>query len=762
MPSLQDLRKILPKIGRLCSIPAGMMDRAYLEEPSSFVGRLYSFIKIRAIYIFLFIPASFLDMVSSGVIAIGAALGSLFSIDDAQNRLLNQQKKFATRFSENLFALLSIPFGVVSPKVGAFYFTPEQPHSHGVTAGGVYHHANDAVRLEPESIEAIQDLVREASAAGDKIIPVGAGRSQGKQFIPADGQRAFVIDLHKLNSIEVNARAKIARVGAGVRWADLQAMINQHKLALKVMQASNVFSVGGSIGTNIHGWDHRTGSLSNTIVSLDIINAQGELQTIYPDNPLFHHVVGGFGLYGIVVSAEISLTDNELLVEQGQAISPADYVRYFHEEVMPDDSQRMHLYRLSLDPDDLLGSGVAVSYVKQDNQKPLVTPNLSVEESKGSRFNRFMVNLARRFDFIRRIYWSQESARLINNNNPPQSTNEIMQPPIKAMFNPSVSEAEWLQEYFLPGDQLDAFLKNLGRLLMNNEVVLLNASVRFVKQHAESPLSYARDGDRFAVVLCFNQSLQKSEIIKCKKWLRESQALAVWHGGTYYLPYQHVSSPEDFAAAYPAAGDAQQYKNQVDPNHIFTSGFHQKYLSPQPDTVNPFKTMRSNPQFQNFLRAILSADRLSQLNTLLDDVLSYNDTHEEIYRELVSRLSELPSSITETLRRTLTQQLGTNPLCALGVPQLNEDSLRMAQMIQTLFNAVHGVAVSQELDNSRKFQPVIVPAQHQVIVVTDDEQASELEQDSRVEQAGLTTSLRHDSALNDDSAHYLIPGGPCR
>ncbi len=70
----------------------------------------------------------------------------------------------------------------------------------------------------------------------------------------------MTVDLSKLNTIEVDSNNKTVTLGAGAIWSDVQNILNTHALALKVMQASNVFSVGGSIGTNIHGWDHISGS----------------------------------------------------------------------------------------------------------------------------------------------------------------------------------------------------------------------------------------------------------------------------------------------------------------------------------------------------------------------------------------------------------------------------------------------------------------------------------------------------------------------
>lgn len=649
------INKLL-KLGYYNQLAALIIDKIYREQSTHFLGRSIHFFLARLAYLTLFIPLTLIDTLMSGLIATTYSVRTFFTSDEAQDDFLAQQKKYSMVFSKSLFALAASIIGLVSPKLVVLYFIPRKEEQKGVHAGGDYHHAQNAVIEEPESVEELQQIIKKAAIEGKKVIPKGAGFSQGKQFIPEGDEELIVIDLKKLNTVEIHSKEKEAIVGAGAIWSDIKLEANKFKLALKVMQASDVFSVGGSLGTNIHGWNIHDGMLSTVVSSITIINAQGELQTLTSKDPLFHHVIGGVGLYGIVVEATIRLTDNELLKEKGVEVAPEQYASYFRDEVQTDEKTHMHLYRLSLNPQNLLGSGVAVSYVKEED-KPPVKDLLSVEGKQGTRFERVFINLARHSTFIRKKYWEMERNRLLANDMPAMSVNRIMQPPIKAMFNSSVSESEWLQEFFLPETHLAEFLKQLGSLLSENEVGLLNASVRFVKQNKESPLSYAHDGDRFAVVLCFNQSLDELAIIKARKWMRKAQHLAIEQGGTYYLPYQHVSDPEDFKHAYPYIDEAIRMKEEVDPDHLFVNGFYQKYIAPQPDVPNYFKIMmaseESKAKCSGFLKNVLYRLDSDKFFPLLEDILKYNDTHEEIYKELVTRLPEIASNALSDFRNIL-------------------------------------------------------------------------------------------------------------
>lgn len=651
----------LPKWAQLTAIPASIIDQLYLNEKKGFWGFLWTFILIRAVYVGLFIPFAWIDLSASLVSAFYYGVLGLFTSDGLQDYNLSQQKKYASIYSKTFYSFLAIGLGIISPKLIAFYFTPEREKEDGISSGGKYHQNKDAKVVYPSDEAELITVLKNAKKNNQKIMPIGAGFSQGKQYLPDGSDDAVVIDMDNFNSIEINTREKTVTVGAGAIWSSIQAEANKHKLALKVMQASNVFSVGGSLSTNIHGWNIKEGSLSKIVQSIEVILPDGSQQTLTPSNDenkpgLFEHVIGGLGLFGIITKATLKLTDNELLQEKGTKVEPKDYVKYFHEKVQTSETTRMHLYRLSLDPNNLLGTGVAVSYEKTDQSLPLVTQNLQHEAPNGTRMNRVLVNFARRLAPIRRYYWNSEEARLLANDSPPLTTNDIMQPPINAMFNPSVSEAEWLQEYFLPGDSLDAFLSELGQLLMDNKVVLLNASVRFVPQCKNHPMSYAQSGDRFAVVLCFNQSLREEEVIKARKWIRQSQDITVKHGGSYYLPYQQVSSPETFNESYPQAREAYEFKKTIDPQETLSSGFYQKYMVPN-DKPNHFKIMMSSEEnkkaFAGFLEVVLQRVDSKPFFDLLSDILEYNDTHEEIYQELCKRLPEVMPGAIGSLKRIL-------------------------------------------------------------------------------------------------------------
>lgn len=467
----------------------------------------------------------------------------------------------------------------LSSDIVSQHFIPKETQPGMIAFNGKLYSVAADERI-PETIGDVQKIVMEASREGKKVAVVGAGMSQGKQALPpesAQGKRNIVLNLKKLKNISIDKTRRVATVRGPVTWGELQNEANQFGLAVQVMQASNVFSIPGSLSVNCHGWDHRTGPVGNTVRSITIVDAYGSVQKVYPHEDLFRCVLGGYGGFGVIVEAEIDLAKNDYLEEWGEEVAPQDYVDYFENTVQKDDNIDMHLYRLSLDPKNLLGTGIAVSYSKTGEDRKGPVRKLKDEPKRGKRFERIELHALRRFSWLRKFAWLYEKSNALTTKK--SYRNEIMRPSINPVFNNSKMDSEWLQEYFVKKEDLAGFLKFLGSVLTENEVPLFNASVRFVKKDERAHLGYATGGDRFAIVLFFNQSLAPQQVEKTRQWVQKVVDYLKVRGGTFYLPYQHFATQDQFRTCYTNCSLVQRRKQKYDPKGVFQNGIIQDYLT---------------------------------------------------------------------------------------------------------------------------------------------------------------------------------------
>ena len=152
------------------------------------------------------------------------------------------------------------------------------------------------------SEEHIAKALAFARANGLKVSMSAIRHSMGGH---AFDDSALVLDMRGFNAIEVDAEARTMTVQPGATWHDIQNRLHP-RFAVKAMQSTDIFSVGGSISVNAHGMDHQAGSVAGTIRSMRVMLADGSVVTCSrtENADLFRHVVGGYGLFGVVLSAD--------------------------------------------------------------------------------------------------------------------------------------------------------------------------------------------------------------------------------------------------------------------------------------------------------------------------------------------------------------------------------------------------------------------------------------------------------------------------
>lgn len=486
-----------------------------------------------------------------------------------QEKLAYKCQNVATKC---LKALVLLPGSWICPDLVSSHFVPKVRDNKVRPTGGLY--SQHAHRVFPQTKEDVQKIIMDAIKENHKVSILGAGFSQGRQTLPSS-ENDVIIDMKKMQNVTIDTTKKTATVGGGAKWAEIQLAANKEALAVQVMQASNVFSVGGSLSANCHGWDIRQGCLANTVNKITIVNSAGELQVLTPQDELFGYVVGGWGMFGVIVEVELQLTDNIELLEISDSVEIDEYINYFKNNIISNNNVHMHLYRLGLSPGKLLQEGFAQNYVKGYIIKPQV--GLHFEKEEGSPTDRIFFNMGRHLKLIRQSYWKNEKKAV--NRIKKMTRNEVMHPKISAAFGVySNSRTEWLQEYFLPEEHLSEFIKFLGNVLDKNEVGLLNASVRYVPKDERAKMGYATEGNRFAVVLYFTQYLNEKEVEKTQNWIRQVIDKVHEFKGTFYLPYGHFAREEQFRISYPQSDEVLEAKNKFDPHTIFSNGLYEQYL----------------------------------------------------------------------------------------------------------------------------------------------------------------------------------------
>src|SRR6476619_4447478 len=131
--------------------------------------------------------------------------------------------------------------------------------------------------------ELIAKAVTQAAHDGSRgVIARGLGRSYGDN---AQNGGGLVIDMTPLDAIHsISSDTKLADVDAGVNLDQLMKAALPFGLWVPVLPGTRQVTIGGAIGSDIHGKNHHSaGSFGNHVLSLDLLMADGEVHTLTPD-----------------------------------------------------------------------------------------------------------------------------------------------------------------------------------------------------------------------------------------------------------------------------------------------------------------------------------------------------------------------------------------------------------------------------------------------------------------------------------------------
>lgn len=456
---------------------------------------------------------------------------------------------------------------------------------------------NDASCLNQTPIFAIAHVTNEADVVAAvqfakeynlTITPAGERHSMGGQSFSRGG---MVLDMHGMNAVAVDRDAMTMTVGSGATWKEVQAILDPMGLAVHAMQSINLFTVGGTISVNAHGIAHDPGQIGSTIQALRMVLADGTVVRATPteNSELFHAAVGGYGLVGVILEAELDIVPNDIYEWKTDYIDYQDFADFYTDNVVGNPEVGLMYARLSIAPGSYLKETAIHRYLATTEPvevKPLQT------ESSNVWLKRLIFNISKTGDLGRWIRWTTEKYlepgyhTCVTRNTAMSGTpEEICVATRNQKMNQSMeylksktNDTNILNEYFIPLEHTTEFIDGLRTIVQNSGVNLLNVTLRIVTKDTSSSLPYAKD-DRIAYVLYFNQKLTEEESLQLRGATVELIDLATSLGGAFYLPYQLYYSPTQLRAAYPEVDTFFATKLKYDPEKRFSNTWYETYGS---------------------------------------------------------------------------------------------------------------------------------------------------------------------------------------
>jgi FAD/FMN-containing dehydrogenase len=265
----------------------------------------------------------------------------------------------------------------------------------------------DVARLDPaqvarvddaREIEQLQAVLKDARERGLEVSISGSRHSQGGHTYRPGG---VVLNMRTFNRIrDIDTAGRRITVESGATWDEVQRAIAPRGLAIKVMQSSNIFTVGGTLSANAHGRDVDVMQVVDVVERFGLLLADGSVVEVSrTENPeLFSLVIGGYGLYGVILDVTLRVTRDELYEQLAESVDYTEFPAWFARAVQGDSDVVLMLARPSIDPDPdkFLKEVVAATWRRVSDGR---TAGFELTEEEHVLRDRFFFGLSRRFDW---------------------------------------------------------------------------------------------------------------------------------------------------------------------------------------------------------------------------------------------------------------------------------------------------------------------------------------------------------------------------
>ena len=424
----------------------------------------------------------------------------------------------------------------------------------------------------PDRPEQVDQHLDPAARSGRGVIGRGLGRSYGDAAQNAGGDVVVMTGLDRI--LDVDLAGATATVEAGVSLDQLMRSLVPLGLWPAVSPGTRYVTVGGAIGSDVHGkGHHRDGTFGSHVRSMELVSPKLGPLTLTPEETPeeFWATCGGMGLTGLVRRATIDLLPIETASIRVDSERTPDL-----ETTMALMAERDRDYRYSVAWIDCLARGASLgrSIVEFGDHATLDDlPAKKRQRSKALRFNPL--------DSVPAPPWAPSGLlnrftvaafnELWYRKAPRRAEGHIVS--ASAFFHPLDLVHGWnriygrrgfLQYQFVLPDGEEATLRRIIEDLVSQQAASFLAVLKRFGPANPGPLSFPRPGWTLALDL----PVTYGDLAGLLDGMDE---LVVAAGGRIYLAKDSRLRPELLEVMYPELPRWREVRERLDPDDVMRS-----------------------------------------------------------------------------------------------------------------------------------------------------------------------------------------------
>jgi FAD/FMN-containing dehydrogenase len=427
--------------------------------------------------------------------------------------------------------------------------------------------------VTPSSIE---ELRRAIAGNGPVCIAGGRHAMGGQQF----ASNATLVDMNAMTRVlGVDEAAGIIDVEAGIQWPELIAALKNSTWGIRQKQTgADRLSIGGGIAANVHGRGLTMQPFAGDIESFTLVDANGELHECSrtKNAELFAHVLGGYGLFGVVASAKLRLMPKRKLQRVVEVQEIDRLVAAVEERIADGFLYGDFQFSINDASPNFLRKGVFSCYrpVSDDVPMPPAQAELKPEDwmrllwlahaDKEQAFDRYVEYY---LGTSGQVYWSDEHQLSFYPDDYHRTLDQLLK---------TARATEMISELYVPRPRLAEFMNAAAETLQRMKANVVYGTVRFIERDDVTVLPWAKQS--YACVI-FNLHVEHGAEgeARAAEQFRALIDLALARDGNYFLTYHRWARRDQVERGYPRFSAFLRNKREADPRRRFTSEWYRHY-----------------------------------------------------------------------------------------------------------------------------------------------------------------------------------------
>lgn len=435
--------------------------------------------------------------------------------------------------------------------------------------------------LEPRSADEVSAAVALAAARGQPLAICGARHAMGGQQFLSNG---LLLDTRRLRHVRwFDRNAALIELGAGTTWPDVirgyLALQRGPGPAYGIRQkqtGADRLTLGGAVSANMHGRTLAARPFVADIEELEVVTASGEpVRCSRARNAeLFRHVVGGYGLFGVVTAVTLRLVPRTKVERCVARLEIEELIDAFDERIAAGHLYGDFQFATSPHSADFLRTGVLSSYRPVDAQRPIPDDQRRLSQADWNELLR-LAHADKRAAFQKfiefylatdgQVYWSDTHQLNLYL--------EEYHGALDHRLGAAVRGSEMITELFVPRDRLVAFMNDVRRDFRLHAVDFIYGTIRLIEAEQDTALPWARR-DWACVVFNLHIDHRPEDVARAGEHFRRLIDHALRHGGSFFLTYHRFASAAQLLAAHPGIRDFLAAKRAMDPAEVFQSDWY--------------------------------------------------------------------------------------------------------------------------------------------------------------------------------------------